>query len=89
MNERSFIGKLVASLFMPLVCLAFVSTTAAGTEDEKAADAAAELEEEIPHSIEVDTTRLIIQWVTILFVFAAVLYLTKEKEEDFDEDYDE
>ena len=46
MNERSFIGKLVASLFMPLVCLAFVSTTAAGTEDEKAADEAADEEEE-------------------------------------------
>ncbi len=46
-------------------------------------------EEEIPHSVEVDTTRLIIQWVTLLFVLAAALFLTKENEVDFDQDYEE
>ena len=44
-------------------------------------EAEEDLLEEISYSIEVDVSRLIIQWVTILFVLAAALYLTKENEE--------
>ena len=48
-----------------------------------------DLQEEISYLIEMDVSRLIVQWVTILFIQAAALYLTKEKEEDLDSDYEE
>ena len=74
-------------IFLPPELVLDLVNDEAETDTEVAADP--EAEEEIPHSIEVDTTRLIIQWVTILFVLAAALFIAKEKEEEIDEDYDE
>ena len=46
-------------------------------------------EEEIT-GVELDMSRLAVQWITILFVMGAALYLSQEKEDgDSDEDSDE
>jgi hypothetical protein len=48
-----------------------------------------EEEETVQYMINLDITRLIFQWVTILFILAALLFITKEKgiEDTQDEDW--
>ena len=41
------------------------------------------------YTINLDITRLIVQWVTILFILAAILFITKEKVEDVEEEFEE
>jgi hypothetical protein len=50
-----------------------------------------EQQEQTAHyTINLDVTRLIVQWVTILFILAALLFITKEKvEEGEDEEIEE
>lgn len=40
------------------------------------------------YAISLDIERLVVQWVTLLFTVAVLLYLTKEKEETIDVDED-
>lgn len=43
-----------------------------------------EPDEEELLGVELDMSRLAVQWITTLFVIAAALYLTQEKEEELD-----
>ena len=41
-------------------------------------------DEEGIYSIEIDMVRLAIQWITTLFIMAALLYITNKKKDDLD-----
>jgi hypothetical protein len=48
----------------------------------------AEEEEIIQYLINLDVTRLMVQWITILFIIAALLFITKEKVEEEEAEFE-
>lgn len=48
-----------------------------------------EQDEVVQYLINLDVTRLMVQWITILFIIAALLFITKEKIENGEDDLEE
>ena len=48
-----------------------------------------EEDQTVQYIINLDETRLIVQWITILFILAALLFITKEKVEEVEEEFEE